>query len=226
MARFDLDITYVKGEYNKVADCLSRYYENDTSTDVHEYHEYVHADRLIDPEGEDLPSDRVQEIKERRVEINAMRAMETRRNSKLKEAYEHRDEAADLLQRADEGRNIEIKEKPMAHTSPEPILEDVLGLPPAKKTILLHGGNAEEDARLLQSIKRSYNQDPLTKMVLENPENHRQSFKLKDGLIWTKNINGDHTVCVPRDKDILVGILTKAHEIVGHYGDQRTCEYV
>ena len=77
MARFDFDITYIKGEYNKVADCLSRYYENDTSTDVHEYHEYVHADRLIDPEGEDLPMDRVQEIKERRVEIGAMRAMET-----------------------------------------------------------------------------------------------------------------------------------------------------
>ena len=30
MSRFDFNITYVKGEYNKVADCLSHYYESDT----------------------------------------------------------------------------------------------------------------------------------------------------------------------------------------------------
>ena len=77
MSKFDLDITYVKGEYNKVADCLSRYYENDTSSDVHEFHEFVHVDRIIDPEGEDIPLERVQEIRERRVEIHAMQAMET-----------------------------------------------------------------------------------------------------------------------------------------------------
>ena len=35
MSKFDFNITYIKGEYNKVADCLSRYYENDTSADVH-----------------------------------------------------------------------------------------------------------------------------------------------------------------------------------------------
>ena len=29
MSKFDFDITYVKGELNKVADCLSRYYESD-----------------------------------------------------------------------------------------------------------------------------------------------------------------------------------------------------
>jgi hypothetical protein len=55
MSKFDFDITYIKGEYNKVADCLSRYYKNDTSADVHEFHDYVQADRRIDPKGEDLP---------------------------------------------------------------------------------------------------------------------------------------------------------------------------
>jgi len=41
MSRFTFDITYIKGELNKVADCLSRYYESDTIQDVHMYDEYV-----------------------------------------------------------------------------------------------------------------------------------------------------------------------------------------
>jgi len=45
MSRFDFGITYVKGELNKIADCLSHYYKSDTSADIHEFHEYVQANR-------------------------------------------------------------------------------------------------------------------------------------------------------------------------------------
>jgi hypothetical protein len=72
MSRFDFDITYVKGEHNKVADCLSRYYESDMVADVHGMHEYVQIDRRIDPNGEDLPLERLQEVKERVLEIRSM----------------------------------------------------------------------------------------------------------------------------------------------------------
>jgi len=41
MSRFTFDITYIKGELNKVADCLSWYYKSDTIQDVHMYDEYV-----------------------------------------------------------------------------------------------------------------------------------------------------------------------------------------
>jgi hypothetical protein len=51
MSKFDFDIIYIKGEYNKVADCLSRYYENNTSADMHKFHDYVQADRRIAPKG-------------------------------------------------------------------------------------------------------------------------------------------------------------------------------
>jgi len=82
MSRFDFDITYVKGEYNKVADCLSRYYKSDTTADVHDYHDYVQADLKVDPTGEDLPSARYQEVVERTVEMRAMHAMETQRSQR------------------------------------------------------------------------------------------------------------------------------------------------
>ncbi|KAG6871616.1 hypothetical protein C0993_002981 [Termitomyces sp. T159_Od127] len=63
------DITYVKEELNKVADCLSQYFESDTHDDVHDAHDFVQADKCIDPDGEDLPLHWFQEIAERQVEI-------------------------------------------------------------------------------------------------------------------------------------------------------------
>lgn len=41
MSRFNFDITYIKRENNKVADCLSRYYENDTWEEVHSIQDYI-----------------------------------------------------------------------------------------------------------------------------------------------------------------------------------------
>ena len=37
-------VVHVEGEANKVADCLSRYFENDGADDVHLIEEYVNAD--------------------------------------------------------------------------------------------------------------------------------------------------------------------------------------
>ncbi len=55
---------------------------------MHEFHDYVQADRRIDPDGEDLPMERLQEIKEKVVEIQAMHTMETRRSLQLRETQE------------------------------------------------------------------------------------------------------------------------------------------
>jgi len=88
MSKFEFDITYIKGELNKVADCLSRYFENDTSNEVHELHEYVQADRRIDPDGEDLPKERYQEVVEKTIEIRVMQVAEARHSQWLREARE------------------------------------------------------------------------------------------------------------------------------------------
>ena len=61
LARFDINITYVKGETNLVADALSRYYKNDVWDESHDISQYVNADARLDPTGEDLPWDRFEE---------------------------------------------------------------------------------------------------------------------------------------------------------------------
>ena len=47
---------HVDGVDNKVADCLSCYYENDMSDDAHSGNTYVNADIWLDPDGELLPT--------------------------------------------------------------------------------------------------------------------------------------------------------------------------
>jgi hypothetical protein len=44
LARFDYNITYVKGETNLVADALSRYYEHDEWDESTDAAQYVNAD--------------------------------------------------------------------------------------------------------------------------------------------------------------------------------------
>ena len=53
---------HVDGIDNKVADCLSHYYENDTSEDNHWENTYVNVDIRLDPDGKLLPTDCYMEL--------------------------------------------------------------------------------------------------------------------------------------------------------------------
>ena len=55
-------IIHVNGVDNKVADCLSCYYENDTSEDNHSENTHVNADIRVDPDGKLLPTDHYTEL--------------------------------------------------------------------------------------------------------------------------------------------------------------------
>ena len=59
MSRFNATIVYVKGAENQVADCLSRYYDDQGGKIVPEESvEWANTDARLDPEGDDLPHDR------------------------------------------------------------------------------------------------------------------------------------------------------------------------
>ena len=57
MEQFNCSIMYIKGEHNKVADCLSSYYMNDTPDETHLEEEYMKADVHLDPNGMSCPAD-------------------------------------------------------------------------------------------------------------------------------------------------------------------------
>lgn len=229
MARFDFDITYVKGELNKVADCLSRYFESDTVEDVHDIGDYVRADGRIDPTGEDLPNARFQEISEHVVEVRAMRE-EVRRTSKR-------------LQERQELRDIEAKEMAEAVAASKArtvtsVAEATAGddVPPAEVEMTLNDalyGRQEDmtpppiiqEDKFLKNIRKGYEEDSLFKLVLQNPGDYK-GFEWKDNLIWHVNTRGDRVLCIPKDVSVIESIIDQAHRSLGHYGFQRTSEYI
>jgi hypothetical protein len=74
LTRFDFDIRYIKGEWNKVADVLSRYYEHDYWTEVPELQDYINADVRLDPEQDDLTRECIFKIEEKVIETRVQKA--------------------------------------------------------------------------------------------------------------------------------------------------------
>jgi len=58
---FNFNIIHVDSVENKVADCLSHYYEYDTKNDKHLVNVYVNADIRLDPDGKLLLTDHYME---------------------------------------------------------------------------------------------------------------------------------------------------------------------
>ena len=67
-----MKIVHVDGKDNKVADCLSQYYENDGADDFHPIEEYVNADIRLNPELDELLEARREEVQR----VVSLRAME------------------------------------------------------------------------------------------------------------------------------------------------------
>jgi hypothetical protein len=217
-----VDGLYVKGELNKVADCLLRYYESDTFADVHDTNEYVRADARIDPLGEDLPSARFLEVQERVIELSAMREHEHRRSAPLKEQRESRELEAQIMEDAAEASSMgepNVVDTPIGEL-PDMVLGDAL---------LGRAGIPEPVSRMddvfLQRVKLAYTDDKLFASIMEKPDDYK-GFTVKDTLIWTLNQRGDEVLCIPRARELVTEIIDQAHDTLGHYGDQRTAEYI
>jgi hypothetical protein len=227
LSRFDFDIRYIKGINNKVADALSRYYESDAIHEYHEPHEYVNADIRIDKNLDDLPQGRIEELAREH-----LANIELRRSSRLRgkqtaqhpisEPVERRDEEAAEMQANAE---IPVPQVPVITSNEEDITvfqSRPRGVEPL--TIL------PERDEFIEEVKRLYTDDPLFCKVLSNPEHHKP-FSVENGLIYTKNRGGEIVLCIPSGRAAngksLRGIIAEqAHEVIGHFGGQRTADYV
>ena len=105
MSRFDTTIVYIKGVENRVADCLSRYYEDgggESASD--EDIDWANTDVHLDPEGDDLPHDRWQELR-----LGTMRTKGNALKKRLAERREaHRIEAEEMVVNAERSKGEDL----------------------------------------------------------------------------------------------------------------------
>jgi hypothetical protein len=221
MSRFNFDIMYIKGELNKVADCLSRYYENDMSTDAYDPYEYVCTDACIDPEGDDLLGPRLYELTEQVIKLHAICASEHKQSQCIQEHIKERDLKAQIMVDAYiRDDNIPSADQVLGQPNANMTLGDSLfqQLPNCKPTNL-------DDNSFLWEVQWGYTDDKLLSLIKEKPQDYK-GFSTNEGLVYMSNSHGDQVVCIPHDHELITQLIDQAHNTLGHFGDQCTTEYL
>ncbi|GBE82280.1 hypothetical protein SCP_0406640 [Sparassis crispa] len=166
MSRFQYKIQYVEGATNKVVDCLSRYYENNNADEFTPIQDYANADVHLDPEWDDLPSNRIAEL----------HARMTQRSAQLsKDVQESRDQEASEMA----SHLLLVTPTPGAKDEDPTIAESHTNGPPLKARL-------EQDTPFLAAVQKGYGEDPLFRKVIESPTEF-STFVIRDKTIYTKN---------------------------------------
>ncbi len=204
LSRFDYEVIYVKGESNKVADSLSRYYASEEANSPHPPYDLVSADARLDPDHETLSGPRVAELRARRV----MDVVEPRRVETLQ---------------MNQSSNTHAEELPTHQDTDDPTIgESRQSVPDLERTMA-----GEFD--LLRELKRGYEDDALCRKVVANPTHHER-FRLQDGIVEHMNNRKQWVRVIPNAKygrkRLTQVIIDHAHTLLGHLGTQRTTDYI
>jgi hypothetical protein len=190
-------------------------------TNIHEPHEYVRTDTCIDPEGDDLPGPRFQEIISQMVELRAIQASERRQSQRIQDHINDRDLEALLMGEPDVGDHVIPDPEPGSESPNE---NATLG-----DSLFQRESDEKpedlEDNHFLQAIKTGYANDEFFKLIKEKPQEYN-GFSLREGLIWTMNPRSNPVVCILQDHGILTQLIDQAHMALGHFSTQRTTEYL
>ncbi|RDB20552.1 Transposon Tf2-6 polyprotein [Hypsizygus marmoreus] len=152
-----------------------------------------------------------------------MREVEHRRSHRLRERREEREiEAAEMVEatppnhQPTPSQNSETSEEMSVNIMlGEMILDRNADPPPATR----------QDQSFIRKIRLGYASDKLFELVQTATQDY-PAFKVREKLIWTTNLRGDEVVCVPRDRALITLIIEQAHSTLGHFGEQRTTEYI
>lgn len=240
-SRFTYDIQYIDGDLNVVADAFSRYYMSEAVETLAKPHDYVNVDLRLDPGGEDLPMERWVEIRAirtsnrkpvPRVERNDVENLmtteaarqqflappRTRQPRVPKEAVQPRDiEAKELVENAEP-----LVQPPMINADEDPSVADSAAEAPSLQS------HMEKSNEFLDQVRDAYKKDPLFVKVLGNPS-HYTTFDVEDGLIY--QVKEDRrALCIPRvvvnKRRLTEVVLDNAHTLLGHFGPQKTSDYI
>ncbi|KAL1940906.1 hypothetical protein VTO73DRAFT_7542 [Trametes versicolor] len=207
LSRFDSEFEHVPGVENKVADCLSRYYESDPPDILRPSQDMVNADLRLDPAMDYLVNVRRDEVL-REVENVALRA--------IREVVEDREREAAALSSA------HVPGPPPAGGPTVTVADAMQSGPPLSRIV-------GDTAGFERAIKAAYTDDKTFSKVLANIAAY-PTFSLKGGLLYVANRFGDTVLCIPHgllQKRRLTGILVEhGHTTIGHMGAQKTAEYL
>ena len=159
-----------------------------------------------------------------------MREDEHRHSARIHERKEQWDIEAEEMAQAEsqepnsvpaENPNLEVDASGMDnHGKSETTLTDILYDRPNNAT-----PERLADHAFKQCVIDGYQDNKLLSLVTEKPNDY-PGFIVRDDLVWRQNLRGDKVLCLPRDCKLLLELLTQAHETVGHFGHQRTNEYI
>ena len=87
----------------------------------------------------------------------------------------------------------------------------------------------QQQSEFMRTVKSGYALDPTFRKVLEAPSQYH-TFVVRDGYIYTKNRQDQEVLCIPRvllkRRSITELVIDEAHTTLGHFGSQKTSEYV
>jgi hypothetical protein len=79
------------------------------------------------------------------------------------------------------------------------------------------------------AIRRGYKDEPLLAKVVAQPK-HFPQFMERNGLLYMKNRENKEVLCLPhmlyKGNNIIARIVDQAHRSIGHFGAQRTMDYI
>jgi len=147
--------------------------------------DWANADVRLDPEGDDLPQDRLQELR-----LASMRASQgnVRCSNRLHGKQEDRHiEAAELREHAELSRERTAP----THMSEDLTLLESMGQSPATRT------HFQQQDSFMEAVRTGYKDNPVLAKVAEKPKHH-PTFSMDSGLIHTMNSGGERVLCVPQ----------------------------
>jgi Integrase zinc binding domain len=212
LSQFNFTIMHVDGVDNKVADCLSRYYENDTGDESHPEHIYVNTDVRLDLDGELLPTNRYMELK----------TAATRRSNRLTKKKETWIVESEEMN--DSARQVLPEETPPSED------DDDIAVTAASSDSTTLRTKVESSMDLPKILREAYHKDAMFLKIMAHPDAHKK-FAIRDRLIWTKNQLWRDIVCVPRNvfhggRRMIEIIIDHAHQTVGHNSQLKTSNYI